>query len=192
MIRDFVTDYLDGVRAALERINLDKFELLIALLLEAYQAHNQIFVMGNGGSAATASHFACDINKSVSFSLARKFKVICLNDNIPTVLAYANDNSYDDIFAEQLKNFLKPNDVVIGVSGSGNSKNVIRAVEYANHSGGKSVGLTGFDGGRLAEVAGLSIVVHADDMQKVEDVHLVLTHMIMQILFQKLEEAEEN
>ena len=115
MISEFTLSYFSGIKEALDCLSLDQLEEIVNLLLGAYKTRNQIFIMGNGGSAATASHFACDINKGVSFDFKKKFKVICLNDNIPTILAYANDNSYDDIFVEQLKNFLRLNDVVIGI-----------------------------------------------------------------------------
>ena len=186
MIREFTLNYFGGIKDALDCLSLDQFEEIVNLLLGAYKTRNQIFVMGNGGSGSTASHFACDINKGVSFGFKKKFKVICLNDNIPTMLAYANDNSYDDIFVEQLKNFLKTDDLVIGISGSGNSTNVIKAVQYANENGAKTIGLTGFDGGKLAKLAQTVFEVPVNDMQKVEDVHLISTHIIMQIFQDRL------
>lgn len=148
--------------------------------------------MGNGGSGATASHFACDINKGVCFGLNKRMKVVCLNDNVATVLAYANDVSYDDVFIEQLKNFIRAQDVVIGVSGSGNSANVVKAVEYANAQGAVSVALTAFDGGVLAKIAAIPVVVPVNDMQKAEDVHLIVVHMIMQVLYKKLRAGRES
>lgn len=133
--------------------------------------------MGNGGSASTASHFACNFNKELSFNKTNRFKMICLNDNIPTLLAYANDISYDVIFVEQLKNFLKKNDVVIGISGSGNSKNVINAIDFANSVGSITVGLTGFNGGNLKKLAKYSVNTNLNDMQITEDIHLSLCHI---------------
>ena len=147
--------------------------------------------MGNGGSGATASHFACDMNKEVSSGLDKRIQVICLNDNIPIISAYANDLSYDNIFTEQLKNFLKPNDVVIGISVSGNSRNVIKAIQYANDHSAITVGFTGFDGSQVAKIAKIPIVIAANDMQKVEDIHLILFHMIMQILQKKMRELND-
>lgn len=180
MIRDFVKKYIEEERNALDCISLDKFEEMIELLKCAYEGGRYIFIMGNGGSGATASHITSDINKGTCIGLRKKFKVICLNDNIPVMLAYANDNSYEDIFAEQLKNFLKSEDVVIGISGSGNSKNVIKAVKYANENNAVTVALTGFDGGMLAKIAKIPVVVPINDMQKVEDIHMMLMHIIMQ------------
>lgn len=188
MIKEFSLDYLNEIKNVLNDLPLEKFEEIVNLILNVYAEEHQIFIMGNGGSGSTASHFACDINKGVCFGLNKRFKVICLNDNIPTMLAYANDVSYADIFVEQLKNFLKPNDLVIGISASGNSENVLRAIRYANENGAETIGLTGFDGGKLATLAHTSLVVPANDMQKVEDVHLILTHMLMQIAHKKLNE----
>ena len=141
--------------------------------------------MGNGGSAATASHWVCDFNKGCSINpnnnnSSKRFKMICLNDNIATMLAYANDTSYDDIFVEQLRNYFSPGDVVIGISGSGNSNNVLKAINYTNENGGITIGLCGFNGGMLYSIAHVPILANIHDMQKVEDVHTIITHMAMQ------------
>lgn len=191
MTKGFVLNYLSELKKAMETVPMDRFEDMVNVILDAYQGRRLIFVMGNGGSGATASHFACDINKGACFDLEKRFKVICLNDNVPTMLAYSNDVSYEAVFIEQLKNFMEPNDVVIGISGSGNSKNVLRAVEYARKKGAKTIGLTGFDGGKLASMVDVPVVVKAEDMQKVEDTHLILTHMIMQIVYKRLHAIPE-
>ncbi|MDR4498277.1 MAG: SIS domain-containing protein [Candidatus Scalindua sp.] len=186
MIKELTVQYLDDLQDTLRNIDLQNVERIVNAILAAYENEKQIFIMGNGGSGSTASHFACDINKGVTFGLEKRFKVISLSDNIPTMLAYANDSSYDDIFIEQLKNFLNPGDVVIGISGSGNSINVIRAIQYANEKGIETIAFTGFDGGEIAKIAKTSFVVPVNDMQKVEDGHLILAHIIMQILVKKL------
>ena len=186
MIKGFVLNYLSELKETLETLPLDRFEEMVNLILGAYEDGRLIFVMGNGGSGATASHFACDINKGTCFDLEKRFKVICLNDNVPIMLAYSNDVSYEDVFVEQLKNFMEPDDVVIGISGSGNSENVLRAVEYAGRKCAKTIGLAGFDGGKLVGMVDVPVVVKAGDMQKVEDIHLILTHMIMQIVYKRL------
>ena len=186
MSKDFFDHYIEEEQRLLGEISEAEFDKVIKLFKAAYVGGKQVFVFGNGGSGATASHFACDINKGVSYGHDKRFKVICLNDNIPTMLAYANDTSYDDIFIEQLKNFMQPEDLVFGISGSGNSANVVRAVEYARDNNAKTLGFTGFNGGRLGEVAALSINVASEDMQKIEDIHLILTHMIMQSFMKKL------
>jgi D-sedoheptulose 7-phosphate isomerase len=186
MIKEFSDNYFKELTKILESLSLDKFEKIVNMLMDAHGGGAQIFVMGNGGSASTASHFACDINKGVSSGIDKKFKVICLNDSIPTILAYANNGTYSDIFVEQLKNFLTPEDVVIGFSTSGNSENVIKAVRHANECKAESIAFTGFDGGKLAGIAGISLVVPSRDVQKIEDTHLILMHVIMQILNRKL------
>ena len=128
MEENLSSDYLTQLKELLDRFPHDNFEKIAAALIAAHDKEKQIFIMGNGGSGSTASHFACDINKGCCLHLEKKFKVICLNDNIPTMLAYANDLSYSKVFVEQLKNFLQPDDVVIGISGSGKSENVLQAV----------------------------------------------------------------
>lgn len=181
MTKENSQNYLSEIKEVIDRLPLEGLMEIVNLILTAYKKNKQIFVFGNGGSASTASHFACDINKTVSLNQEKRFKVICLNDNLPTLLAYANDGSYQDIFLEQLKNFLQPNDVVIGISGSGNSENVVRAIQYANENSAESIALTGFDGGKLAKTAKSSVIIPVDDLQKVEDLHLIMVHMIMRI-----------
>ncbi|MEW5908475.1 MAG: SIS domain-containing protein [Thermodesulfobacteriota bacterium] len=182
----FAEEYLSSLKDLLNRFEKEKFESIVHLILAAYEDERRIFVMGNGGSGATASHFACDINKGCCMDIEKKFKMICLNDNMPTMLALANDLSYDRVFVEQLKNFFIPEDLVIGISGSGNSENVLQAIRYANDHSGKTVGLSGFSGGKLAKLVHVSFIAQIDDMQKVEDAHVILTHMIMQAVHSAL------
>ncbi len=179
-INRFSKQYIARLKIVLDAFDHATFDQIVAAVLDAYTRQAQIFVMGNGGSGATASHLACDINKGCCVDLEKRFKVICLNDNIPTLLALANDISYDAIFEEQLKNFFNPGDLVIGISGSGNSQNVLLAVRYAAAHGGKTIGWSGFGGGRLAELADLAFVAQSHDMQQVEDAHMVVAHMLMQ------------
>jgi D-sedoheptulose 7-phosphate isomerase len=182
-ITQFAHGYLEGLKDVLASFDYETYEQIIQKLLSAYDNEKQIFVMGNGGSGATASHFACDINKGCCFDLEKKFKMICLNDNIPTMLALANDVSYDVVFVEQMKNFFNPGDLAIGISGSGNSENVLRAMRYANEKGGQTIGLCGFSGGKLAPAVDVGFVAPVNDMQKVEDVHIIVVHMIMQTVY---------
>ncbi len=140
-----------------------------------------IYIMGNGGSASTASHMANDINKAACMHMEKKFRVICLTDNVPAVLAWANDESYDAIFIEQLKGFLNKGDVVIGISGSGNSPNVLRAIEYANSKSNLTIGLTGIGGGKLKDMAKLPLVIEDNSMQRVEDFHLMVNHILTHV-----------
>jgi len=187
--KKFARSYLDELISLLEVLNLEQFDKVINATLDAYGKEKKIFVMGNGGSGSTASHFACDINKGCCMDLEKKFKVICLNDNIPTMLALANDVSYDVVFEEQLKNFFEPGDLVIGISGSGNSENVLRAIRYASANGGRTIGLSGFAGGKLFDLVDIAFVAEVDDMQKIEDIHMIIVHMIMQSVYKALHET---
>jgi len=187
----FASQYLNELKRVLNGFDHAAFEKITAAILDAYEKEKFIFVMGNGGSGATASHFACDINKGCCMDLAKKFKMFCLNDNIPTLLALANDVSYDVVFEEQLKNFFRPGDLVIGISGSGNSENVIRAIKYAGLNGGRTIGLCGFSGGRLSKLADIAYIADIDDMQKIEDVHVIVVHMIMQAVHKALHDRQQ-
>lgn len=182
----FAGQYLDRLKKVMDGFDLEVFDRMVRLILDAYAQSAHIFVMGNGGSGATASHLACDINKGCCIDLDHKFKMICLNDNMPTMLALANDISYEAVFEEQLKNFFNPGDLVIGISGSGNSKNVLRAIGYAAANGGRTMGWSGFGGGELAKTVDLAFVANSDDMQQVEDAHMVVAHMIMQSVYAAL------
>ncbi|MEW5936207.1 MAG: SIS domain-containing protein [Candidatus Thermoplasmatota archaeon] len=176
----FMDRYLEDVIQCLRKMQADlaPFEHLTEVLLDARARGATIFLMGNGGSASTASHFASDLAKGTISEGAPRFRAISLADNIPQLLAWANDASYEDIFVEQLKNLLSPGDVVIGISGSGNSPNVLKAVRYAKEQGATTIGLTGFKGGKLATLADLVYVVPLHYMQQIEDIHLLIEHMI--------------
>ncbi len=191
-LNDFAENYLSELKSLMDNFDMDNFEKIVTKMLDAYVADRRIFVMGNGGSGATASHFVCDINKGCCIDLDIKFKMICLNDNLPTLLALANDVSYDAVFVEQLKNFFVPGDLVIGISGSGNSPNVLRAVEYAASHQGITIGLTGFSGGKLAQMVDVSWTAPVMDMQKVEDMHMIVVHMIMQAVHRRLHPEQQG
>lgn len=172
--------YIDRLKIVLDAIDVVVFDQMVQAFLGAYERQAHIFIMGNGGSGATASHMACDINKGCCIDLTKRFQMVCLNDNIPTMLALANDLSYDVVFEEQLKNQFAAGDLVLGISGSGNSENVLRAIQYAAANNGSTIGWSGFGGGRLAALVDLPLVVESDDMQQVEDAHLIMAHMVMQ------------
>lgn len=182
MPRPFLKTYLQDLNKALEQIRPEEFEAFIEELQGALLRGSFIYICGNGGSGATASHFAADLNKGVSYGRSRRFKVISLNDNLPTITAYANDVSYEDVFVEQLRNFLSPGDLVIAISGSGNSRNVLKAVDYANRQGGRTFGICGYGGGELKTACSQSLSLDCMDMQKVEDAHVILIHCVMQYL----------
>jgi len=182
--------YLERLQTVLGTIDLEQIEALAQLFRAAYDRGQTIFLLGNGGSASTASHWACDLNKGACFHLARKFRVMALTDSLPTILALANDVDYECVFVEQLKNFCRPGDLVVGISASGNSANVLRAVEYADQQGCTTAGLCGFDGGKLKGLVGCCVHVPCHDMQIVEDVHLVVGHLLMRLLGRALGERD--
>lgn len=165
-----------------EKLDLESVNELMNVLETARLQHHRIFIMGNGGSASTATHYVCDFMKGVSLKQDVKYDFECLNDNKALLLAIANDIGYDKIFEIPLQAKLHPGDVVIGISGSGNSMNVVNALTYANAHGGITVGITGYDGGRILNLAQHNVHVDADNMQIVEDLHMVLDHMMMYVL----------
>lgn len=174
----FSANYKSSVLDAIEHIDLQRVEQAIEWFEEARAQSRHIFVCGNGGSASTASHFACDIIKGASFNRAQRFRILALTDSLPTLTAYSNDVSYECVFAEQLKNFAQSGDMVMAISGSGNSPNVLRAVEYGNSIGCKTIALTGRDGGKLGPLAQLNIQVGVPHMGRIEDAHMIICHMI--------------
>lgn len=182
MYDSLIDTYFDTLKRTLDSLDRREVSDFIQALLDARDAGKQIFVMGNGGSAATASHMVCDFNKGLVADGKPRFKFICLNDNMATLMAYANDVSYDDVFVEPLKNFMQPGDLVIGISGSGNSTNVVKAIEWANDNGGKTFSLVGYSGGKLKQISQRSIHVDIENMQIVEDIHIMLNHMVMYIV----------
>ncbi len=174
----FPESYRASLFEAIQAIDVERVNRAIDWFREARAAGRHIFVCGNGGSASTASHFACDIVKGASFGRESRFRIMALTDSLPTLTAYANDVGYDCVFAEQLDNFAEPGDLFMAISGSGNSPNVLCAMERANAAGCKTIALTGRDGGKLAPMAQLSIQVPAGHMGRIEDAHLVVCHMI--------------
>ena len=174
----FIAGYQRHLSETLGRIPLDRVAQAVEWLREARDAQKTVFLCGNGGSAATASHFVCDVLKGCSYGRTERFRILALNDNLPTLTAYSNDVSYEQVFVEPLKNFARPGDVLIALSGSGNSPNVLRAVEWANANGLRTIGLTGRDGGRLGPLVQLEIRVPDAHMGRIEDGHMIVCHMI--------------
>ncbi len=175
---DFAEQYRNQLLETLSRVDSAKVAQAIAWLREARDEERHIFVCGNGGSASTASHFACDIVKGCSYQQAKRFRILALTDSLPTLTAYSNDVSYESVFVEQLKNFARPKDLVMALSGSGNSANVVQAIEYANSVGCRTIALSGRDGGRIGPLAHLNIHVPEPHMGRIEDAHMVICHMI--------------
>jgi D-sedoheptulose 7-phosphate isomerase len=174
----FPEQYIESVHEAIASLDLDRVQQAIEWFKEARAEGHSIFVCGNGGSAATASHFATEMLKGASYNRASRFRIIALTDSIATITAYSNDVSFDCVFVEQLKNFAAPGDLVMGLSSSGNSVNVIRAFEYANSIGCRTLALTGRGGGQLGPLAQLNIEVHAPHTGRSEDAHMVVCHII--------------
>ncbi len=173
-------EYLDRLKNIIDSLDKDEMDSALNLIYDAWQNDKQIITLGNGGSSMTALHFITDWNKMIYLSSKKSFKGRSLVDNMGLIMAYGNDISFEDIFIEQLKNILNPGDLVIAISGSGNSENVIRAVKYANENGAKTLGLCGFDGGKLKNLVQNKIWVNVNDMQITEDLHSVFGHIVMQ------------
>ena len=173
-------NYFNRLKNVIDSLNSNEFDSALDLIYEAWQNGKQIITLGNGGSSMTALHFITDWNKMIYLSSNKSFKGRSLVDNMGLIMAYGNDISFDDIFIEQLKNILDPGDLVIAISGSGNSENVIRAVNFANENGAKTLGLCGFDGGKLKNIAQNKIWVNVNDMQVTEDLHSIFGHIVMQ------------
>jgi D-sedoheptulose 7-phosphate isomerase len=176
---------LNGCRAYFELLSRSLVELSFAeidslaeVLVEAYQNEHRVFVFGNGGSAALASHFACDLGKGTVNGTRKRFRVIALTDNVPLMTAWANDSGYESIFSEQLVNLARAGDVAFAISASGNSRNVLKALKRARESGLTTAGLTGFNGGEMRALCDACIVVPSDNMQIIEDLHVAITHAL--------------
>ena len=185
-IRDEINQYFEELATALSNVDRCTLEKMVEALVDAYENENTIYVCGNGGSASTASHIVCDFNKGISMHRDKKFRFVCLNDNIATMMAISNDVCYDDVFRIQVQGRLKKGDVLIAISGSGNSKNIIRVVEYFKESGNPVIGLSGYSGGVLSKLADISVHVPINDMQKTEDAHMSILHLCAQIIARRL------
>lgn len=180
--KNHIEKYFEMVMFALKEIDKDKLVEAIKLIESTVHNNKKIYVMGNGGSASTASHFNSDLSNTVSQLKGKRINVSCLSDSIATITAIANDHSYDLIYKKQLYGRLKEGDLVIAISGSGNSKNIIKAVEYAKTVQAKIVAMTGYDGGNLKKIADLNLHVPINNMQVSEDIHLLFNHVITYIL----------
>ena len=174
--------YIEYEIEILSKLDQDAINKAMNLLEITREKGSNVYVFGNGGSAATASHMENDFNKGISEKLGKKYRFQCINANMATIMAIANDNGYDRVFVQQLENRLKPEDVIVAISGSGNSENVIKAVEYAKRQGCKIIGMTGYEGGKLKRLSDVSLHVPLDNMQITEDIHIIFNHMMMYIL----------
>lgn len=188
-MEDFTAEiqgYLEHEITVLRALDVVEINRVLNLLLEAFEKERTIYIFGNGGSAATASHYQNDFNKGISEHTQKKFRFCCLNDNIATLMAIANDIGYEEVFRFQLTGKLQPGDLVIAISGSGNSLNVINAVEYAKQEGNVVIGLTGYNGGKLRQMADHSLHAPVNSMQITEDIHMIFDHLMMSVFYKTL------
>lgn len=188
-MRDFRTEmqkyFMDEI-GVINHLNFDRINEAMNAIADAFERDADIYIFGNGGSAATASHYANDFNKGISEKVGKKFRMHCLCDNYPTVMAIANDISYGEVFRFQLEGILHPIDLVIGISGSGNSENVLNGIEYAKSIGCKTIGITGYCGGKLKILSDYHMDAMVEDMQITEDLHMMFDHMMYRVLGEKL------
>lgn len=195
---EFIKNYLAELDVVTQQVSQDDIQSVIALLYEAWKNGKQVFIAGNGGSASTATHFTCDLSKFTAIDGKKRFRAICLNDNIPLVSALTNDLGWDNVYYEQLRNLMNPGDFLVVISvhgGSGADKagiwsqNLMKAAKYVQGNGGKVIGFAGFDGGVLKQVADACMVVPVNSTPQVEGFHVVLTHMLCAGLKQMITEA---
>lgn len=181
-IENEIIEYVAQEIDVLRYLTTENLLKAVDVLLEAICKQRTIYCFGNGGSASTASHLANDFNKILNSCCEKKFKCICLNDNVPTVMAVANDIGYEDVFRFQLEGHVKPGDIIIAISGSGKSKNIINAVGYAKKQGATIIGFTGFDGGYLGMLSDVNLHANINNMQITEDIHLMFNHLLISVL----------
>jgi D-sedoheptulose 7-phosphate isomerase len=180
----FAQDYLSDLASLLPKLDTEKIGEAVAALRTARDNDKMIYICGNGGSASIASQLVVDIVKGGSYEKKKRFKMISLTDSMATLSAYANDVSYDVVFLEPLKNFAQEGDVFIGISGSGNSENVIQAAEYANEVGCTSIGITTGEGGKLKDVSKIPLTVPSNHMGRLEDSFFIITHILCYVFME--------
>jgi D-sedoheptulose 7-phosphate isomerase len=176
--------YLRGLIGVLEQLPVSEIDDVVSHLFRAYQQNRTVYLFGNGGSAALASHAACDLGKGTTLPHKKPFRVVSLTDNMPLITAWANDVSYEEIFAAQLRPLIEPGDIAFAISGSGNSPNVLNALHAAREAGGFNIGLTGFNGGKMKGICDRCITIPSDNMQHIEDAHMCVMHAVFVALRQ--------
>jgi len=187
-----LNSYFEDVVQTIGKMPVATMEKIVTALMEAYESSRMIYLFGNGGSAALASHFACDLGKGASNGSNKRFQVLAFTDNVPLMTAWANDARYEDIFAEQLINFVRPDDITFAISGSGKSPNVLKALRVAREAGAFTIGLTGFQGGDMKDLCDLCLTVPSDNMQIIEDLHLSITHAVFTALRAKISRPNDE
>jgi D-sedoheptulose 7-phosphate isomerase len=179
--------YFEEHRRAVAALPLDTIDEIAEELVKAYEAERMVYSFGNGGSASLASHFACDLGKGTAYcNGGKRLRALALTDNIPAITAWANDCSYEDIFSEQLRNFVRSQDVAFAISGSGNSKNVLNALRVARAARAVTIGIAGFQGGEMKSLCDICAIVPSDNMQVIEDLHLAMAHSIFRIVYSRM------
>jgi D-sedoheptulose 7-phosphate isomerase len=179
--------YFDELQRIAVLLPHEEIDQVAARLVEAHEAGRAVYLFGNGGSASLASHLACDLGKGTAYcNGGKRFRVLALTDNLPTLTAWANDSSYEDVFSEQLRNFVQPRDIVFAISGSGNSKNVLNALRVAREARAATIGMSGFQGGEMKSLCDTCVVVPSNNMQIIEDLHLAMAHSIFRVVYSRL------
>jgi D-sedoheptulose 7-phosphate isomerase len=184
-----VPSYLEELSGTIQKLPLPAIDDLVRQFFGAYQAGRTIFLFGNGGSAALASHMACDLGKGTAPASGRRLRAIALTDNVALITAWANDSRYEAIFAEQLENLLHPGDVACAISASGNSPNILAALSFARRAGAATAGITGFQGGNMKSLCDVCVVVPSDNMQIIEDLHVSISHAVFRVLRHEIQGA---
>jgi D-sedoheptulose 7-phosphate isomerase len=179
--------YFEELQRVVTGISHQSIDQMADALVRAYEAGRVVFTFGNGGSASLASHLACDLGKGTAYcNGGKRFRVLALTDNLPTLTAWANDSSYEDVFSEQLRNFVQPQDVAFAISGSGNSRNVLNALHVARQAGATTLGISGFQGGQMKSLCDICLIVPSDNLQIIEDIHLATAHSIFRIVYSRM------
>ena len=189
--RRFITDYLNDLTTLIDGIDAAQIENMVEALLVAWRGGRRVLMMGNGGSSSSVSHIVNDMQKNIHLEAGRPLRALCLSDCTPLMMAWANDTAWENIFAPQIECWAEPGDVVIGVSGSGNSMNVINGILAANHAGAATFGLAGYGGGKLKDAAHHCLVVPCDNMQRIEDVHMVVLHVVFSTLLERARQEKQ-
>lgn len=184
--RKDILEYIELEREVLSKLDIDALNEAMQLIEVAYKERKKVYIFGNGGSSATAAHYQNDFNKGLSETLETKFEFVCLNNDTATLMAIANDIGFEEVFRYQLQGRIREGDLVIAISGSGNSKNIVNAVEYAKEQGNRVIGLTGIKGGKLMQMADVSLHVPVNSMQVTEDVHMIFDHLIVSVFYKHL------
>jgi D-sedoheptulose 7-phosphate isomerase len=184
--------YIRGLMGVLEQIPVSAIDEVVSHLASAYQDNRTVYLFGNGGSAALASHAACDLGKGTTTPPQRPFRVVSLTDNMPLMTAWANDVGYEEVFAAQLRPFIEPGDIAFAISGSGNSPNVLNGLKAAQQAGGFNIGLAGFGGGKMKLLCDRCITIPSENMQHIEDAHLCIMHSVFIAFRESLRQSENS